>query len=77
MNAFGYYLYIEDTPYEGGAFRMKLVLGHDFPASPPQGILVVVMWHVSLGLCRYELMLFVPLMHRVLHNQNIPPQCGQ
>ena len=25
------------TPYEGGVFRMKLVLGRDFPAAPPQG----------------------------------------
>lgn len=25
------------TPYEGGMFRMKLVLGRDFPAAPPQG----------------------------------------
>ena len=25
------------TPYEGGAFKMKLVLGKDFPQSPPRG----------------------------------------
>ena len=25
------------TPYEGGVFKMKLVLAKDFPASPPQG----------------------------------------
>jgi hypothetical protein len=25
------------TPFEGGVFRMKLVLGPDFPASPPKG----------------------------------------
>lgn len=25
------------TPYEGGLFRVKLVLGKDFPASPPKG----------------------------------------
>ena len=25
------------TPFEGGVFRMKLVLGQDFPASPPKG----------------------------------------
>ena len=28
---------IAGTPYEGGLFKMKLVLGKDFPASPPQG----------------------------------------
>lgn len=36
---------VEDTPYEGGVFKMKLVLGHDFPASPPQGVMLI------LGLC--------------------------
>ena len=25
------------TPYEGGAWRIKLVLGQDFPNSPPKG----------------------------------------
>lgn len=25
------------TPYEGGLFRVKLVLGKDFPAAPPKG----------------------------------------
>lgn len=25
------------TPYEGGLFRVKLVLGKDFPAVPPKG----------------------------------------
>lgn len=25
------------TPYEGGVFRMKLVLGSDFPSAPPKG----------------------------------------
>ncbi len=30
------------TPYEGGMFRMKLVLSKDFPASPPQGKSTVI-----------------------------------
>ena len=30
-------MYVAGTPYEGGMFRMKLVLSKDFPASPPQG----------------------------------------
>lgn len=25
------------TPYEGGVFRVKLVLGSDFPSAPPKG----------------------------------------
>lgn len=26
----------EGTPYAGGVFRMKLLLGKDFPAAPPR-----------------------------------------
>lgn len=26
------------TPYEGGAFRMKMILGADFPRTPPKGM---------------------------------------
>ncbi|GER52575.1 ubiquitin-conjugating enzyme family protein [Striga asiatica] len=26
------------TPYENGVFRMKLILSHDFPHSPPKGL---------------------------------------
>jgi ubiquitin-protein ligase len=26
-----------DTPYQGGAFRVKLKLGAEFPAAPPKG----------------------------------------
>lgn len=26
------------TPYENGVFRMKLLLSHDFPHSPPKGM---------------------------------------
>ena len=28
-----------DTPYYGGVFRLKLTLGHDYPAAPPKGAL--------------------------------------
>ena len=30
-------LFTEGTPFEGGAFRVKIVLGDDFPAAPPKG----------------------------------------
>jgi ubiquitin-protein ligase len=30
------------TPYENGVFRMKLLLSHDFPHSPPKGLLTLV-----------------------------------
>lgn len=29
----------EQTPYEGGSFTLKLVLGNEFPAAPPKGTL--------------------------------------
>lgn len=27
----------EKTPYEGGVFRLKLVMGSDYPSAPPKG----------------------------------------
>lgn len=30
----------DGTPYEGGVFRMKLILSHDFPQTPPKGALI-------------------------------------
>lgn len=27
----------EDTPYFGGKFRVKLVLGDEYPSAPPKG----------------------------------------
>lgn len=29
--------FAEGTPYVGGEFKLKLVLGKDFPAAPPKG----------------------------------------
>ena len=37
------------TPYEGGFFRMKLVLGKDFPASPPQGFFLTKIFHPNVA----------------------------
>ena len=31
------FLCIAGTPFEGGQFKMKLVLGKDYPTAPPQG----------------------------------------
>jgi len=36
------------TPYEGGLFKMKLVLGKDFPAAPPQGYCESTLYVMSL-----------------------------
>ena len=38
-----------DTPYEGGVFRMKLVLGSDFPASPPRGYFLTKCFHPNIA----------------------------
>ena len=27
----------EGTPFQGGVFKMKLILGSDFPSAPPKG----------------------------------------
>ncbi len=33
------------TPFQGGTFRMKLVLSHDFPNSPPKGCsFLLLLW---------------------------------
>lgn len=37
------------TPYEGGVFRMKLVLTPDFPNSPPKGYFVTKIFHPNIA----------------------------
>lgn len=37
------------TPYEGGLFRMKLVLGPDFPAAPPKGYFSTKIFHPNVS----------------------------
>ncbi|XP_025021599.1 ubiquitin-conjugating enzyme E2 S isoform X1 [Python bivittatus] len=39
----------EGTPYSGGLFRMKLILGKDFPASPPKGYFLTKIFHPNVG----------------------------
>ena len=38
-----------DTPYEGGVFRMKLVLGSDFPEAPPRGFFITKCFHPNIA----------------------------
>jgi len=38
----------EGTPYEGGAFQIKLVLGSDFPISPPKGFFFLLYIYINL-----------------------------
>ncbi|MED6146520.1 Ubiquitin-conjugating enzyme E2 22 [Stylosanthes scabra] len=37
------------TPYENGVFRMKLILSHDFPHSPPKGYFMTKIFHPNIA----------------------------
>ncbi|XP_066377632.1 ubiquitin-conjugating enzyme E2 22-like isoform X1 [Miscanthus floridulus] len=37
------------TPYEYGVFRMKLLLSHDFPQSPPKGFFLTKIFHPNIA----------------------------
>ncbi|KAK3032316.1 hypothetical protein RJ639_035921, partial [Escallonia herrerae] len=37
------------TPYETGIFRMKLILSHDFPYSPPKGFFLTKIFHPNIA----------------------------
>ena len=39
----------EGTPYAGGLFRTKLLLGKDFPASAPKGYFLTKIFHPNVG----------------------------
>jgi ubiquitin-conjugating enzyme E2 S len=39
----------EQTPYEGGVFRLKLTLGADFPAQPPKAFLLTKIFHPNIA----------------------------
>mmetsp|Transcript_14765 Transcript_14765/g.27163 ORF Transcript_14765/g.27163 Transcript_14765/m.27163 type:complete len:249 (+) Transcript_14765:47-793(+) len=39
----------EETPYEGGTFRMKLVLGQDYPQAPPRGFFLTKIYHPNVS----------------------------
>ncbi|KAM4818437.1 ubiquitin-conjugating enzyme E2 S-like [Thomomys bottae] len=39
----------EGTPYAGGVFRLKLLLGKDFPAIPPKGYFLTKIFHPNVG----------------------------
>ena len=42
-------LFIAGTPYEGGFFKMKLVLGKEFPSVPPQGFFLTKIFHPNVA----------------------------
>jgi len=37
------------TPYEGGKFRVKIVLGESYPAAPPKGFFVTKIFHPNVA----------------------------
>ena len=37
------------TPYQGGQFRVKLVLSKDYPASPPKGFFLTKIFHPNVS----------------------------
>jgi ubiquitin-conjugating enzyme E2 S len=37
------------TPYEGGVFRMKLIMSSDFPQSPPKGFFITKIFHPNVA----------------------------
>lgn len=37
------------TPYETGVFKLKLVLGGDFPAAPPKGFFITNIFHPNVS----------------------------
>ncbi|KAL2502057.1 Ubiquitin-conjugating enzyme E2 22 [Forsythia ovata] len=37
------------TPYANGVFRMKLILSHDFPQSPPKGYFMTKIFHPNIA----------------------------
>lgn len=39
----------ESTPYEGGLFRVKLVLGADFPSAAPRGYFLTKIFHPNIA----------------------------
>jgi ubiquitin-conjugating enzyme E2 S len=39
----------EGTPYSGGNFRMKLVLGQEYPNVPPRGFFLTKIYHPNVG----------------------------
>ncbi|CAB4427707.1 unnamed protein product [Rhizophagus irregularis] len=39
----------ESTPYEGGYFKVKLVLGADFPAAPPKCYFITKLFHPNVS----------------------------
>lgn len=44
-----HFFVVAGTPFEGGLFRVKLSLGRDFPAAPPQGYFLTKIFHPNVA----------------------------
>lgn len=40
---------LEETPYAGGIFRIKLVLSKHFPSEPPKGFFLTKIFHPNIA----------------------------
>ena len=38
-----------ETPYEGGTFQLKLVIGQDYPSAPPKGFFLTRIYHPNVA----------------------------
>ncbi|CAL5349897.1 unnamed protein product [Camellia sinensis] len=61
------------TPYENGVFRMKLILSHDFPHSPPKGYFLTKIFHPNIAtngeICVVRCLLIEPFPESALNEQ--------
>ena len=39
----------DGTPYEGGLFRCKLIITHEFPVAPPRAIFLTKIFHPNIN----------------------------
>lgn len=43
------FFFLAGTPYAEGLFRVRLILGKDFPSSPPKGYFVTKIFHPNVA----------------------------
>ena len=46
---FSFPFFTAGTPYAGGMFKMKLVLGKNFPSEPPKGFFLTKIFHPNVA----------------------------
>ncbi len=47
--AYIFIYFLAGTPYAGGHFRIKLVLGKNFPGEPPKGFFLTKIFHPNVA----------------------------